>query len=277
MICAGFDQPYENAEIVLFGAPFDGTASFRPGARFAPPHIRESSYGLEEYSPYLDRSLAELKLHDAGDLPLFAASNDVEGVLKQIEAWVEQIMRDQKKPLMLGGDHLTSLPAIHAIHKKYPDLCVIQIDAHTDLADVFMGDRLSHASVMRRVWDFLGDGRIFQLGIRSGPKEEFSWAQKHTNLTKFLLKDISSEIGERPVYLTLDLDVLDPSVVSGTGTPEPGGLFFHDLLEGLYSLKSLNFVGADIVELAPHYDSSGASTIAAAKLLREITLILKVS
>lgn len=269
----GFKHNFQHADLVLFGSPFDGTASFRAGARFAPMEIRTHSESLESYSPYLKLDLDAFALHDAGDLPLYAATNDVEGALKTIEAFVSKIVAEEKKPLMLGGDHLTTLPAVQAVFRQYPDLCVLQLDAHTDLADTFMGDALSHASVMRRVWECVGDKQIFQLGIRSGPGEEFEWAEAHTHLYPFNLKEISTvveTIGQRPVYLTLDLDILDPSVVSGTGTPEPGGVFFHELLNSLMACRKLNIVGADLVELAPHYDHSGASTIAAAKLVREI-------
>jgi agmatinase len=269
----GFAQDFDSSEVVLFGSPFDGTASYRAGSRFAPMEIRNISESLETYSPYLQLDLQDYSLHDAGDLPLYAAANDVENILDKIEAFASHIATQGKKPLMLGGDHLTTLPSIRAVFRSYPDLCVIQLDAHTDLADKFMGDALSHASVMRRVWDFLGDKRIFQLGIRSGPGEEFRWAEGRTYLYPFNLKKINSvveAVGGRPVYLTVDLDVLDPSVAPGTGTPEPGGVFFHELLETLMACRSLNIVAADLVELAPHYDHSGASTVAAAKLVREI-------
>ena len=277
MLFNGFEQKFDESDVILFGSPFDGTASFRAGARFAPREVRTHSEGLETYSPHFQVDLQNYPLHDGGDLPLYAATNNVENVLGTIEEYVKGLVLQHKKPLMVGGDHLTTLPAIDAVSRHYPDLCIIQLDAHTDLADTFMGDALSHASVIRRAWELVGDNRIFQLGIRSGPAEEFAWAPGHTALYPFNLKAIEKvvqEIGKRPVYLTVDLDVLDPSVVSGTGTPEPGGVLFHELLEALLVCKELNIVGADLVELAPHYDHSGASTMAAAKLIREIAALM---
>lgn len=272
-----FNSSYGEADIVLFGSPFDGTASHRPGSRFAPQAIRTEFEGLESYSPYFDCDLDGHPIHDGGDLPLYAASTNVLDVLAQINAHVDQLIGEGKRPFMLGGDHLTTLPAIQAAHAHHPDLCVIHIDAHTDLADTLYGEKISHGTVMRRTWESLGDNRIFQLGIRSGTKEEFIWGAKHTSFNPFTLKAIDhviDEIGERPVYLTLDVDVLDPSVMPGTGTPEPGGLFFHELLEALQKCQALHLIGADLVELAPHYDPTYVSSIVAAKLVREIGALM---
>lgn len=271
----GFDASFEEANVVLFGAPFDGTTSFRPGTRFAPAAIRPDSYGLETYSPYLDLDLSDYKIADVGDIDL--PFGNTTRALRMLNETATTILNADKKPLMIGGEHLVSLPIIEALVKKYPDLHIIHFDAHTDLREDYLGEPLSHASVMRRAWDLIGDGRIFQFGIRSGLKSEFEWAKSHTSLQRFntngLLETITDLKG-KPVYLTIDLDVLDPSIFPGTGTPEPGGITMKDLLDALTALKDLRLVGADIVELSPHYDTSGVSTAVACKVIREVSLLL---
>lgn len=271
----GFDNEYDESNIVVFGSPFDGTTSFRPGTRFASSVMRGESYGLETYSPYLDMDLEDKAIFDAGDLEL--PFGNTEKVLRKINKFSKKILKDKKIPLMIGGEHLVSLPQVEAVYEKYKDIYVIHFDAHTDLRDEYMGETLSHASVMRRIWDFVGDNRIYQFGIRSGERWEFNWAKEHTYLTKFNfkgLKEAVEKIKDKKVYITIDLDVLDPSVFPGTGTPEPGGVFFNDLMDAIKTMKGLNIVGADIVELSPHYDQSGASNAVACKVLRELSLII---
>lgn len=271
----GFDNEYKDSKIVVFGSPFDGTTSFRPGTRFASSIMRNESYGLETYSPYLDKDLNDIAVFDAGDLE-FPFGN-TKKVLEMIGSFTEDIVNDNKIPMMIGGEHLVTLPAVEAVYKKYKDLYILHFDAHTDLREDYMGEKLSHATVIRRVWDFLGDGKIYQFGIRSGEKEEFEWAKEHTKLTKFNcsgLKEAVKEIGDAPVYITIDLDILDPSVFPGTGTIEPGGISFHDMMDVIRHIKELNIVGADIVELSPHYDTSGVSTAVACKILRELVLAI---
>ncbi len=273
----GCDTPYEDAKVVLFGAPFDGTCSYRPGSRFAPMRIRPDSYGLETYSLFLDKDITENAVHDAGDLEI--PFGDTAKALAMIESYSDALFADGKKPLMIGGEHLVSLPVIQAAARKHPDLHIIHFDAHTDLRTDYMGVSLSHATVIRKAWDILGDERIFQFGIRSGMKEEFQWAMEegHTLLCPFdcsRLDEAVAAIGEAPVYLTIDVDVLDPSLLAGTGTPEPGGLTFREMLQALKTIRGLNFIGADVVELAPDYDLSGVSTATVSKLLREVMLIL---
>lgn len=271
----GCDTPLEDANIVLFGAPYDGTTSFRPGTRFAPSSIRPDSYGLETYSPYLDLDLEDYNIADIGDIDL--PFGNTKQALAMIHETAENLLKDDKKPLMIGGEHLVSLPVIEALAAKYPDLHIIHFDAHTDLREDYLGEKLSHASVLRRAWDLIGDGRIFQFGIRSGLKAEFEWAKSHTHLQRFNtegLTEVIEKLKGKPVYLTIDLDVLDPSIFPGTGTPEPGGITMKELLDALVSLKSLPLVGADIVELSPHYDASGVSTAVACKVVREVSLLL---
>ncbi|QZY57515.1 agmatinase [Crassaminicella profunda] len=271
----GFDNEYNESKIVVFGSPFDGTTSFRPGTRFAPGIMRNESYGLETYSPYLDKDLEDITVFDAGDLD-FPFGN-TKKVLDMIRSFTTDIVRNGKIPVMIGGEHLVTLPAVEAVYKEHKDLCILHFDAHTDLREDYMGEKLSHATVIRRIWDFLGDHKIYQFGIRSGEKYEFEWAKEHTKLTKFTcdgLKDAVKEIGDKPVYVTIDLDILDPSIFPGTGTIEPGGISFHDMMEVISTIKDLNIVGADVVELSPHYDTSGVSTAVACKIIRELVLAI---
>lgn len=269
----GCDSDYAEAKLVIFGAPFDSTTSFRPGTRFASKVMRSESFGIETYSPYQDKDLEDINIFDSGDIEL--CFGDVGKALDAIEERAEVILSDGKIPCMIGGEHLVTLGAIRAAARKYPDLHVIQFDAHADLRDDYLGQKLSHACVMRRAWELLGDGRIHQHGIRSGEKQEFIWATGHTSLYKFNLDAVENTIEDlkgKNVYLTVDMDVLDPSEFPGTGTPEAGGVSFNTLLSALIKLKDLNIVALDINELSPVYDTSGASTALACKLFRELLL-----
>lgn len=270
----GFDNEFKQSQVVLFGAPFDGTTSFKPGARFAPSAMREDSWAIESYSPYFDKDLEDLKLFDYGNLEL--PFGDKKNALRIIQSHVEQILSYNKIPIMIGGEHLVSLACVKALRKKHDDLHIIHFDAHTDLRNDYLGEALSHATVLRRIYDQVGDGKLNQFCIRSGLKEEFEWAKKHSHLEKFTYNTLEScvrRLKEKPVYITIDLDVLDPSVFPGTGTPEPGGIDFHDMMNIIQTLSKLeNVVGMDIVELSPKYDASGVSTAVACKTLRELTL-----
>lgn len=274
----GCDSDYENADIVLFGAPFDSTTSFRPGARFGSSAIRHESFGLETYSPYQDKDLTDYSTFDCGDLELCFGS--AEAALSDIEDRAAEILADGKLPLLIGGEHLVTLGSVRAAAKKYPDLHIIHFDAHADLRDDYLGAKLSHAAVMRRCHDLLGDGKIHQFCIRSGDRSEFDFAKLHTHMHKFNfngLSDLSNQLAMEniPVYFTIDLDCLDPSIFSGTGTPEAGGVSFVQLLEAILTVAKTNIVGADINELAPMLDTSGASTALACKILRELILALR--
>ncbi|MDI9461763.1 MAG: agmatinase [Saccharofermentanales bacterium] len=260
------------AEQIIFGAPYDGTASFRPGSRFGPSAMREAAYGIEYYSPYQEQELS-LPIHDAGDLEL--PFGDPQAVLRQIEEYVRHLVEQDKMPIMIGGEHLLSLAVVRALLTKYPELHIIHLDAHADLRDEYLGSKYSHATVLRRIYEENGTV-IHSFGVRSGLKEEFTFAAANLDFHPFLLADLpalKAPLGNKPVYLTLDLDVLDPSVLPGTGTPEPGGAGFRELLTALLSLKGVNLVGFDLVELAPQLDSSGVSTIVACTLLRELLLL----
>ncbi len=267
------EASFEEATTVIYGAPFDGTVSNRPGTRFAADAIRSESYGLETYSPFLNKDLEDVRIMDSGDVDI-TIGNKVK-VLEELEETARTILNAGKLPFMIGGEHLVTLGPMRAVLEKYPDTVLVQLDAHTDLRDDYMGEPLSHATVVRRIHDLIGDNRIYQYGIRSGTKEEFDWSEKHTVLEKFsidTLKDLPGIIGNAPVYVTIDLDCLDPSIFPGTGTPEPGGLTYKELEPAFKVFEQLNVVAADIVELSPPYDHSGVSNAVAAKVARELML-----
>ena len=273
----GCDLEYEEAKLVLFGAPFDSTTSFRPGARFGSAAMRHESFGLETYSPYQDKDLTDAKLFDSGDLELCFGS--AESALEDIEHRTRTILEDGKLPVLLGGEHLVTLGAVRAVFEKYPDLHIIHFDAHADLRQDYLGAKLSHACVIRRCHELVGDGRIHQFCIRSGDREEFAFAKEHTDMHKFSFEGLSALVAglrenQVPVYFTIDLDCLDSAAFPGTGTPEAGGVSFMQLLEAILLVSKLQIVGADVNELAPMLDSSGVSTATACKVLRELLLAL---
>ncbi len=269
----GCDKIFEEADIVIFGAPFDSTTSYRPGTRFASKAIRSESYGLETYSPYQDKDLEDIKVFDGGDIEL--PFGNPRKALDMIGEKAKVILDAGKLPCMIGGEHLVTLGMFEEVQKKYPDIRVIHFDAHTDLRNEYLGETLSHASVIRRIWDIIGDDRIYQFGIRSGERDEFYWAKEHTQLNKFNFDGLDEAIKDcegYPVYFTIDLDVLDPSIFPGTGTPEAGGVSFLQLLSAIIKVSELNIVGIDVNELAPNLDQSGVSTAVACKVIRELLL-----
>ena len=282
----GCDKPYREADTVLFGAPYDSTTSFRPGTRFGPSAMRQESFGIETYSPAQDKDLVDdTKVFDSGDLELpFGAP---EPALKMIEERTARILEDGKRPFLLGGEHLVTLGAFRAVQKKYPNVVIIHFDAHADLREDYLGNPLSHACVLRRCHDLVGDGRIFQFGIRSGTREEFAFmksghvkTEPFTSATlesvvKVLSSPLPSTLTSVPVYLTIDMDVLDPSEFPGTGTQEAGGFSYLQLLADMRLICSkLNVVAMDNVELSPGLDPTGRSTALACKFLRECLLAL---
>lgn len=271
----GAVENYDEADWVLLGVPFDGTCSYRPGSRFAPEEIRLASWGLEEYSPLVKRELSEVPFFDGGELG-FPFGNK-ESTLQIIKENVQDILSDNKKYFGVGGEHLVTLPAIEAYKEKYPELGVIHFDAHTDLRDEYLDEKLSHATVIRRVSELVSPENLTQIGIRSGEKTEFDWMKEHgtfiDNIESAKKKLSKLKDNNIPVFITVDLDVMDPSIFPGTGTPEAGGMSYEELMMWFLALRDLNVVGIDAVELAPHYDKSGVSTAVAAKVIREMLLI----
>jgi agmatinase len=262
------DSSYAESLAVIIGCPLDITSSFRPGTRFAPQAIRDVSWGLETYSLRLDRDLEDLKICDVGDISL--PQGDVEGALGMIQGYLATVLGDKKFPILIGGEHLSSLAVIREMTRHHQNLAVIQLDAHADFRQEYLGDPLSHATVMRRIADILGGENIFQLGIRSGTKEEMNSARAMGSLSE--VEETLRRAAGRPVYLTVDLDILDPAVAPGVGVPEPGGLTFDECLSLISELSSLNVKGFDVVELSPPYDPTQQSAMAAAKLIRELIL-----
>ena len=273
----GCDAHFDEAEIVLFGAPFDSTTSFRPGARFGSAAMRHESFGIETWSPYQQKELTEHAVFDSGELELCFGSAEL--ALADIEDRAREILDADKLPLLLGGEHLVTLGAVRAASEKYPNLHIIHFDAHADLRDDYLGAKLSHACVIRRCHEILGDGRIHQFCIRSGDRSEFEFAKDHTELRLFDFEGLEAccnflSAANIPVYLTIDLDCLDPACFPGTGTPEAGGVSFPQLLDAILTVATTRVVAADLVELAPMLDPSGVSTATACKVLRELLLAL---
>ena len=264
---------FEESKAVILGCPYDGSASFRPGARFGPSAIRKASWGIETYSPYFGRDLGECRLHDMGDLELPFGEKKL--ALDLIQKGLQKILSSNKFPILLGGDHLITLPIMEEILQLYPHLNLIQIDAHTDLRGDYLGETLSHSTVMRRIVERLEEGRLIQMGIRSGIEEEFKLARRIKSIVsskQSSLRSMVKRLRNQPVYITLDLDVIDPSLLPGVGTPEPGGFIFQEFISILKELQPLRVVGFDIVELTPDYDPSQVSSVTASVILREMIL-----
>ncbi len=264
-----------DSEIALLGAPYDSTTSFRPGTRYGPAAVRSASYGIESYSPQLHRDLDDIKLCDMGDLEL--PFGRPERAFEVLRAGVNHILNLESIPLIIGGEHSLTLPCVEAIREQYPDLHLIVFDAHCDLREEYLDEPLSHACVMRRCCDLLGTKRVHQFGIRSGTREEFEYARHHQLQHPFTAEAFAAEldkIGDHPIYFSIDLDVHDPACFPGTGTPEPGGVTYSDTFKLIEQLLRKKVVAADVMELSPHYDSSGCSAVLAAKVVRELALIL---
>ncbi|ELK49009.1 agmatinase [Halobacillus sp. BAB-2008] len=267
----------EEADAVIYGMPMDWTVSFRPGSRFGPNRIREASIGLEEYSPYLDKHLEEVRYHDKGDM-LLPFGNPARS-LDIIEGFMDDLLERGKYPLGLGGEHLVTWPVIKAMYKKYPDLAVIHIDAHADLREEYEGETLSHSTPIRKTCGLIGPENVYSFGIRSGMREEFQYAEESgMHMSKFEvlepLKEVLPTLAGRPVYVTIDIDVLDPAFAPGTGTAEAGGISSKELLASIHAMAAsdMNIVGSDLVEVAPVYDPTEMTPIVASKFVREMLL-----
>ena len=263
----------------IIGFCFDGTTSFRPGARFGPDGTRDGSFGIETYSPYQDRELEDYAVYDCQNLPIYPSqwekmNRAFYNLTKDLD-----LKKDKIKFLTLGGEHSISYGPIRLCLDNYEDLFVLHLDAHTDLRDGYLDEKYSHASIIRRVWDHMDEKNgLLQYGIRSGLKEEFEFMKKHKTQAKSLsecVERLEALPKDRPVYLTLDLDFFDPAFLPGTGTPEAGGEDFHGFMKIIKVLKEKNFVGADIVELAPRLDPTGNSEAFAAKVTREVLLAMQ--
>ncbi|MFD1422591.1 agmatinase [Laceyella tengchongensis] len=273
----GASDDLEQAQAVLYGMPMDWTVSFRPGSRFGPARIRESSLVHEEYSHYLERELTEIVYYDAGDIPL--AFGNPEKSLRQIGDFVRQVLDKKKMPIGMGGEHLVTWPVVQEVYKDYPDMAVIHIDAHADLRTDYEGEPYSHATPLRKIAELIGGQNVYQFGIRSMTKDEVAYVKEAGihfypfDVLEPLEKCLPSLAG-RPVYVTIDIDALDPAHAPGTGTPEPGGITSKEMLAAIHAIarSEVNVVGADLVEVAPAYDHSEQTPVVAAKLIREMLL-----
>lgn len=272
----GLDADWAQARWVYFGIPMDDTASFQPGSRFAPGRVREASYAIETYSLAQDRDLVDLAIVDAGDLEL--PFGNVAESLSRIEETAADILAEGKTFFALGGEHLVTLPLVRAMHARYPDLVVLHLDAHADLREEYLGERLSHATVLRRVAELLEPQHLYQFGIRSATKEEVAFAHQSVHFYPHqVLEPLTaclSELKERPIYVTMDIDVIDPAYMPGTGTPEPGGISSGEALAAVRLLSQLSVVGMDLVETMPFYDLSQRSAVLASKVVREALLAI---
>ncbi len=278
-IFMGAKRTIENCKVALFGVPYDGTSCFRPGARFGPSAVREDSNGIETYCPQLNLDLEDINFADLGslDVPI----GDTKLIIEYVKNATDILIRNNLKPLIIGGEHSITSGIIKSIINNYPDLIMIQLDAHADLRDEWLGNKFSHACTMKRCLEILPTKKIFQIGIRSGTKLEFIEMKKTNSLIPHALGDNAEylekaleEFKGKPIYLTFDLDWFDPSIMPGTGTPEPGGYFWNDFAAVTDVLKSHNLIGADVVELSPKLDNSGISSILAAKVIRSLIMLL---
>lgn len=267
------DCPYDSCEICIVGLPYDGTSSYRPGSRFGPNAIRKASWGIETYSPALDRDLTDLRICDLGDLEI--PFGNKRKALATMREMIQKILHDGKHPVLLGGEHLVTLAIVEGTRTRFPDLAVIHFDAHADLREEYLGERLSHSTVMRRVSEVIGADNLFQFGVRSASKDEYSYARSICSLyelTEDSMYKALETIGDRPLYISLDLDVFDPSVLPGTGNPEPGGIDFNKMVAALQALGKARLIGFDIVELSPEYDPSEVSSVVTSTVVREMIL-----
>jgi agmatinase len=270
----GSASSYEEADTVIVGIPMDFTVSFRPGTRLGPQAVRNVSHGLEEYSVYADKDLADYSFYDWGDVNL--PMGNVPASLDRIGEVTARVLADGKFPVMIGGEHLVTYPIIREMVKKYPDLAVVHFDAHADLRQDYLGEVNSHATVMRKVCELVGGKNLYQFGIRSGTRDEFRFARENTNIFvgKVLkpLRQVLPRLAGKPVYVSLDIDVVDPAFAPGTGTVEPGGCTSREIIEAVLLLGQLQVVGFDIVEVSPVFDQSERTALLAAKLIREAVL-----
>jgi len=261
------------AKVAIFGVPFDGTASYRAGSRFGPQALRQASESLETYSPFLSRDLDDLNFTDLGDLEV--PPGNAARMLEIVEAKTEEILTAGAAPAMMGGEHTVTLGVIRALVKRYPDLHLIQLDAHTDMRDEYLGEKYSHATVIRRIMEIIPPANIYRLGIRAGLKEEMELAGITLPIDGCLrnIEQVMNSIPEQvPLYVTIDLDIFDPSLIPGTGNPEPMGITYREYIQLVRFLSNHNVVGFDVVELAPELDQSGVSSIVAASVMREMLL-----
>lgn len=270
---ADANSDYEKARYVICGVPFDGTSSYRLGSRFAPDEMRAASYNFETYSSFFDHDLADVDIHDAGNLEV---AENIDDTLFAISKYANKYVNDGKIPVMLGGEHSLSYPFVKACKNKYPELGFVVLDAHMDLREEFHGEKNSHACISRHVIDDLTQ-KYVSIGIRSGTREEYEYVSEN-KIKMFTAEDVYSNGIEKiisefrdyirgPVYLSIDMDAIDPAYAPALGTPEPFGITPRDVRD-VISCLAPQIVGFDLVEIAPAYDSGGTAVLGA-KLVRD--------
>jgi len=270
------DRPFSEGRIIVYGIPFEGRVNLRKGADGGPRDLRLASDSIETYSPWVERDMEDLPLADIGDCELPAGASpreQLDAARKEIASW----WRPGLIPFMLGGDHTATVPVIEALAPSFPELQIVPLDAHPDTREEFLGERYNYASAMARVMDTVAPARVFQIGMRTGSREEY--LNRRPNFYPVLaghpvdvVRGLLPRLRSAPLYVTIDVDVLDPSEAPGTGSPEPGGLRVPELLEIVRMLSDCEIIGGDLVEVAHAWDPSGRTGIAASWVIREAML-----
>jgi agmatinase len=270
------ERSLAEASIVLYGIPFEGRVNLRKGAAGGPRDLRLASDSIETYSPVLRRDLEDLALADIGDCELpdgVPPREQLDAARAEVAAW----WRPGLRPFMLGGDHTATVPVIEALAPAFPDLRILQLDAHPDTREEFLGERFNYASAMARVMDVVPPDRVYQVGMRTGSREELErrrphFYPAHEARPRAVVEGLLAKLGRHPLYVTIDVDVLDPSEAPGTGSPEPGGLRVPELIEIVRLLEDCQVIGGDLVEVAHAWDPTGRTGIAASWVIREALL-----
>ena len=273
---ADASDDYESSYFVIFGVPYDGTSSFRHGSKFAPDEIRKASFNLESFSQEHEFSLRDLKIHDAGNIIELDENATVEEIVDDVEFFVSKFIDDGKFPIMLGGEHSITTGVCRALKNR--DVGVIFIDAHADFRDFYLGSKFNHACVARRCYEYLR-GKVVSIGVRSVSQEEYKyaksigyeWITSYSLMQKGWKKAIEKAVNmlsTEKIYLSLDIDGIDPAFAPGTGTPEYFGLTPMDV-KNIIDFLAPQLVGFDIVEVNSEYDN-GNTSILAARLIQEV-------
>jgi agmatinase len=277
----------EELDIALIGIPYDGGTTYRPGPRFGPRHVREQSVIIRPWNPVLSLNPFEkYRVADYGDLSINPLS--IEDTFQRITTQLNTVLQAGARTACVGGDHSILLPILRALHKRFGPVGLIQFDAHNDTWGGYFGSPHSHGTPVRRAVEegLLVPNDVLQIGLRGQvySKEDFEFGRKHgfrvITTEEFHrdgmmpIKRALKRLARRPVYVTLDIDVVDPAFAPGTGTPQVGGLSSAQILELVRSLRGLNLVGCDLVEVSPPYDSGEITSLLAANLLYELLCVM---
>ncbi len=274
----------DRCDVAIVGIPFDGGTTFRPGARFGPAAIRAGSRLMRGYHPGLDvQPFAAQQVADAGDIA--CTPFDIAEAITQIEAGARVLLDDSRHVIALGGDHTIALPLLRAVHARHGPLALIHFDAHLDTWDTYFGAAYTHGTPFRRAHEegLLASDRCAHVGIR-GPLfarqdlvDDAAFGFTIVGAFDYLERSVASiaeelrtRVGDLPVYVSIDVDVMDPAHAPGTGTPEAGGMTSRELLATLRALQGVDLVAADVVEVAPAYDHAEITSIAAANVVYEL-------